>query len=241
MQSSQQFQPYAAGPTPGSGIAPFKPPKTYRPWFLIIALAIASVLLLGFIGFGVWAFTSRQDYKNNSDQKSAKAVAIAVQNESSKKDNEFVEKEKNPLKTYVGPEAYGSVSISYPKTWGAYVVQTDRASVPVDGYFHPNFVPGLQSGTAYALRVQIMSQSYDQEMKQFDSKVKSGKVSVAPFVAKSVPGVTGARVEGEINTGQKDYMILLPLRDKTLKISTESQQFVGDFDNIILANLKFVP
>jgi len=36
-------------------------------------------------------------------------------------------------------------------------------------------------------------------------------------------------------------MILLPLRDKTLKISTESQQFVGDFDNIILANLKFVP
>ena len=241
MDPVQQYPMNVPSSPSAQGIAPFKPPKTHRPWVLLISLATMTFLLLAFIVFSIWAFTSRLDYKTNSDKNASDAVAIAVQKESTRKDSEFLEKEKNPLKTYQGPEAYGSISISYPKTWGAYVVQTDRAALPVDGYFHPNYVPGVQSGTAFALRVQITNVAYDQEMKQFDGKVKSGKLVVSPFTAKNVPGVTGARVEGEINTGQKDYMILVPLRDKTLKISTESQQFVGDFDNIILANLKFVP
>jgi hypothetical protein len=53
--------------------------------------------------------------------------------------------------------------------------------------------------------------------------------------------VVGSRIDGEINLGQKDSMILLPVRDKTIKISTESQEFMGDFNDIVLANLKFVP
>ncbi len=238
-QTNQPFQPY---PTPAGHPAqmPAKHKKAGS-LGLIVALVLFILLFLGAASFGLWAYASRQDYKANSDQKSAKAVEIAIQQESTRKDNEFLEKEKNPLKTYQGPAAYGSLSINYPKTWGAYVVEADRAAMPVDGYFHPNFVPGVQSQTAFALRVQVSSQSYEQEMKQFDGKVKSGKVTVTPFVAKNVPGVTGARVDGEINQGQKNSMILLPIRDKTIKISTESQQFIGDFNNIILANLKFVP
>jgi hypothetical protein len=219
---------------------PVMPKKTCRIG-LIIALVLFILLFLCATGFGFWAFASRQDFKDHSDQKSAKAVQIAIQQEASKKDNEFLEKEKTPLKTYQGPAAYGSLDVKYPKTWSAYVIETDRAAIPVDGFFHPNFVPGVLTKTAYALRVQVTSQSYEQEMKQFDGKVKAGKVTVTPFIAKSVPGITGARIEGEINQGQKDTMVLLPIRDKTIKISTESQQFIGDFNNIILANLKFVP
>ncbi len=66
--------------------------------------------------FGIWAFLERQDYKNNSDTKAEQASIIAVQNEGTRKDEEFIEREKNPYKTYQGPDDYGSLNIQYPKT-----------------------------------------------------------------------------------------------------------------------------
>lgn len=237
-QNNQPFQPYnvPAGASPQKSVQ-----KKSKSLVLLIALILSVILLLGSVGFGVWAYGSQQDYKNNSDKKSEAAVAIAVEKESTRKDNEFTEKEKNPLKTYKGPAAYGSLEIQYPKTWSAYVVETDKGAKPIDGFFHPSFVPNTQGETAFALRIEVTNQSYDQEMKQFDSKVKAGKVSVSPYEAANVPGTPGAKVTGEITTGQQNVMVLLPIRDKTIKIYTESQQFAGDFNNIILANLKFVP
>lgn len=238
---SQPFAPYPVHPgIPPSPLSANS--RKQRRSGLIIPLVIFIVLFLAAAVFGIWAFAERQDYKFNSDRKAAAAVEIAVKQESSRKDNEFVEKEKFPLKSYLGPEAYGSVAIQYPKTWSAYVVESKGASaMPVDGYFHPNYVPAQQSGTAFALRAQIINQSYELEMKKLESGVKGGKVTVSPYIPKNVPSITGARVQGEINPGQVVTMIVLPLRDKALKISTESQQFAGDFDAIILANLKFVP
>ena len=37
---------------------------------LAIGLILVSVLLVAALGFGGWAFSGRQDYKNNVDQKS---------------------------------------------------------------------------------------------------------------------------------------------------------------------------
>lgn len=215
--------------------------KRHHHWGFIITITVLTVLLLTTIGFAIWSYSSMMDYKDNSDQKSAKAVSIAVQKEDSLKDKEFVEKEKQPLKSYLGPETYGGINLQYPKTWSGFVTQTDKTVTPIDGYFYPNVVPGIQSGTDFALRLQVSSQSYDQEMKILEGKVKSGKVTVAPVVLPNVPGVNGSRITGEVNQGQKDVLILLPLRDKTLKIWTETPEFLNDFEKIILANLKFTP
>ncbi len=229
----------------GYGQPPFPPVAASQgkkhSWGLIIAFIITLLFLIGAISFAAWAYLGREDYKNNADKKIADAVSAAQKKTSEEKDKEFVEKEKNPYKEYKAPSAFATVSITYPKTWAAFVTETDKSSTPVDGYFHPLFVPGIQSGTDFALRIQVVNQPYDQEVKQFEGKVKSGKVKVSAYKAPKVPSVLGSRVEGEINTGQQDVMVLFPVRDKTLKISTESRQFVGDFDNIILANLTFVP
>ena len=237
-QTNVPFQPY---PVPEPVPLQHANIKRRKPIGLIISLVLSIMLLLGVSGFALWAFGGRQDYKNNSDKKTNAAVAIAVQNESTKKDNEFVEKEKNPLKTYQAPEAFGSINIQYPKTWSAYVIETDKGSTTVDGFFHPGFVPSTQGNTSFALRLQVTSLAYDLEMKQFDGKVKTGSVKVTPFIPVNVPGVIGSRVEGEITTGKNSIMILVPLRDKTIKISTESPQFASDFNNTILPKLKFVP
>lgn len=242
MDPNQQYQQYSQPPgAPPTNPMPAYSAKPHRPWGLIGTLVIFVLLFLGAAGAGFWAYNERQQYKNESDKITAKAVAAAKQQEATKKDNEFTEKEKFPLKTFEGPDTYGGLDIVYPKTWSAYVVQADQTSAPVDGYFHPGHVPGVKSGTAFALRVQVINQTYDQEMKQFEGKVKSGKVKVIAYTPKNVAGVVGSRVDGEINNGQKNTMILLPVRDKTIKLSTEAPQFLGDFEKIILENLKFTP
>lgn len=220
---------------------PMPKPRHHFPW-LPVAFTISVVLLLGALGGFVWAFMGRQDYKSNSDKKVAAAVDAAKKEEADAKEKEFVEREKLPTKEYKTPATYGAVSVIYPKTWSAYVAEApNNTQMPIDGYFYPNVVPGLASGTAYALRVQISGQNYAQELKQFDSDVKAGRVKVAAYQAPKMPGVTGSRIDGEIAKGQKGTMILLPLRDKTIMVSTQSPQFAGDFEKIVLANLTFAP
>ena len=182
-----------------------------------------------------------QDYKNNVEPKISEAVDKAVATNSTKKDEEFVEKEKQPLRTYTGPAAYGSIAISYPKTWSIYADESARSSNPLDASLNPNFVPGLQSGNNVALRVQVVTSSYSDVVRGFESQVKNGKVTVVPYAVAKLPSVVGIRVDGEVASNKQGAMIVIPLRDKTLKIWTEATQYVGDFNNIILPNISLVP
>lgn len=208
---------------------------------LLIALIFSILLLIGAISFGVWAYGGMQDYKNNVDAKIATAVEVAEQKLSTQKDKEFVQKEKNPLKTYDGPGTYGSVSIKYPKTWSAYVVQQDGGGTPIDGYFHPNFVPGIQTKTGYALRVQVVPTSYDLTLKQYGELIKVGKLKASAYRAPNVSNVLGTKLIGTFPSTKVGEMVAFPLRDKTLLVFTEADQFKADFEGIILKNMKFVP
>lgn len=208
----------------------------------LVAFILTTVLLLGSLGFGFSMFSSREDYKNNVDEKIAKAVEVAEAQLSEKKEAEFLEREKEPLTSYTGPAAYGSLSIGYPKTWSAYINESGGSSVPLDGYLNPVFVPNVQNNKAnVALHFQVMDTSYTQVTRALESQVKAGKIRTAAFSAPKVPGTVGIRVDGEVVTGKSGSMIILPLRDKTLKVWTESPQFVEDFNNIVIPNLNFVP
>lgn len=209
---------------------------------LLIPLILSILLLVSAIIFGVWAFMSMEDYKDNVQQKVDKAVAIAKQETGTAKDAEFVEKEKNPLREYKSPQATGSIVIQYPKTWSAYINEDANGSDPLDGYFHPSYVPGMESGTNFALHIRVVSTAYAEYMDQFESQVQEGKITVAPYRAPKMPdSAVGARLDGEINPGQQDSMVVFPLRDKTIEISTQSSEFKNDFEKIILANLTYTP
>lgn len=206
-----------------------------------IGLVVSIVLLLGAIGFGVWAFAERHDYKNNVDQKIQAAVTVAEQEQQSRLETEFLEREKSPVKTYKGPSAYGSVSFEYPKTWSGYVIEKDRGSEQIDGYFFPHIVPDVKSETAYALRVQVVDKQYADVVKSYSSDVKSGDLKLKAYQAPNVENVAGSRIVGEVETGKRGELIVLPLRDKTLLIWTESKDFNKDFNKIVLKSLTFVP
>lgn len=208
---------------------------------LLIPLIVIVLAFFGALAFGFWAYSGRQDYKNNVDEKIATAVDVAEKQTATEKDNEFIEREKQPLKEYQGPSSLGTIIIKYPKTWSAYVNDSGKGSAPLDGYFYPGVVPGVDTGASYALRLQVSEKTFSDEAKTYDNDVKQGKVSSQPYQPVNVKNVVGLRLTGEIEKGKQGIMILLPLRDKTIKLWTEAPQFEQDFDTNILPNFSFTP
>lgn len=208
---------------------------------LLVSLILVSLCFLGAAGFAAWAYTGRQDYKNNVDQKVSVAVAASERKVSAAKDKEFLEKEKNPLKTYTSSATNGSIFIQYPKTWSAYAIE-GSGNQPLDAYFQPGVVPNTaDSKNTFALHVELLNQDYSSTVDDYSSQVQQKQVTVRPYKAKNVSSVIGSRVDGQITRDKKGSVIILPLRDKTLRISTESTQFEKDFNGIILKHLKFSP
>jgi hypothetical protein len=213
-----------------------------------VSLVFAVLLLIGAIVFGAWAFSSRQDYKNNTDTKITAAVTVAKQQEGSAKDAAFAQEEKNPLKTWNGPQAYGSIAMAYPKTWSGYVaVASDSGSGdPVDGYFYPGVVPSVtDQNSVFAVRVQVNSQAYSDVVKAATQASSDNPPTVTPYALPKVPKVVGVEISGTL-PGQSSSqttgtMVLLPLRSETLEIWTQGTQFLSDFNNIILPNFSFSP
>lgn len=209
---------------------------------LLISFIICLVLLVSAAGFGVWAYLERQDYKFNSDQKSTAAAEEAAAQQKTDDDARFVEEEKYPLVPYVGPSQFGSVRLEYPKTWSGYVINKDSGGTPVSWYFHPNVVADTSNrANVFALRVEVVSSSYAESVDSYSNDAEKGVVRISPYTLPQVPNVVGTRVDGEVINDIQGSMILLPVRNMTLKIWTESQNFMGDFDNIILPTVTFSP
>ncbi|MGC1177149.1 MAG: hypothetical protein WA843_03705 [Candidatus Saccharimonadales bacterium] len=220
-----------------------------------VSLVLTVLLLLGAIGFGVWAYGGRQDYKNNVDSKIGVAVDTAKQQEDKLKSAQFAEEEKNPLRTYNGPESYGSIALQYPKTWSGYVDTSASGSssgnTPVSGYFYPGIVPSVaDQNSAFALRVQVLDQPYAQTLSDFQNQQQSSNspgsvpLTITPYALPKLPKVVGIQASGTLpgGNGQKTgTAVILPLRSETLEISTDGNQFLNDFNTIILPNFSFSP
>lgn len=207
---------------------------------LVLPLTLSVLAFVGALGFGLWAYAGKQDYKNNTDEKIAVAVAEARTAEAESKSKQFAELAKQPLKTYTGPEQYGSVVLQYPKTWSAYVsAGSAGSSAPLDGYFNPDVVPSVaDTNNTFALRIEVLDRAYSEVLKSFSSKKD---ISITPFALAKVPKVVGVKIQGQLENDKKGSMVILPVRDKTLQVYTESDNYQNDFNNIILPNLSFSP
>jgi hypothetical protein len=187
-----------------------------------LSLVISIVLLVAAIGFGAWAYSGRQDYKNKVDSK----ISVAVQ------------QEKSPYSTYDGPEAYGSIVLQYPRTWSGYV-DTSGSDYPVDGYFNPGVVPSITSqSSVFALQVRVLNQSYSQTLQSLQ---QNGVTSQA-YALPSLPKIVGVELSGPIASNQtNETMVVLPIRADTIEISTDGTQYLNDFNNTILKYFSFSP
>lgn len=230
---------------PQSGDAGFRSPSHKSP----LIIGILAMLLIGAAGFGFWSFSGRQEFKNNVDQKIAVAVEAAKIAEGTKLNTQFNEQLKQPYKIFKGSATYGSISFSYPKTYSAYVDE-GGSSQPLDAYFHPTQVPGIGGDKAFALRIELLTTSYNETLDQLSSDIKDGTLKAVAYLPPKMEGVKnvqpGTKLSGVIGQDQqggeqKGIMVIIAVRDKTLKIYTESTDFSSDFNNIILPSLTFEP
>lgn len=220
---------------------PQKPP---RKW-LLVAITLA-ILFIGALIFGLWAYQGRQTYKNDADQQAATAVAAAEKLQAQKLRADFDQELKAPYRAYAGPSTYGSVKFDYPKTWSAYIDESSSQE-PLNGFFHPDIVPGTQSGTAYALRLKILNETYADVVSNLQGQVSDGSLTAAAYMPPKmaeVPSVQpGTRFNGLLNSEAKTRgsMVVIKVRDKTLQIFTEAPNYSADFESVVLASLTFAP
>lgn len=214
---------------------------------LAVSLVFAVLLLIAALAFGGWAFSGRQDYKNNADAKINAAVQVAVQQNSAAKEAAFATAAKNPLSTYNGPETYGSLVVNYPKTWSGYVDDTDQ-STPINAYFAPGVVPALSAtSSVFALRVQVLDQAYAQVVSAISNQsgTRQTPPTVKAYTLPKVPQAVGVEVSGALPGSGNDTitgtMVILPLRANTLEIWTEGTQYLSDFNTYILPYFSFSP
>ncbi len=219
------------------------PPKSKKTTLFLIVLGL---LLIGALAFGIWAYMGKSDLQKNTNQKITAAVASAKTAQTATLQAQFDEQSKSPSKTFTGSATYGSVTFNYPKTWSGYL-DTSNTGQPLNAYFYPDLVPGTQSGASYALRVEIVNDAYADVLTQYQSQISAGSLTAAAYIPEKLKTNTsvqvGTKFDGLLTSDAKSKgsMVVMRVRDKTLKVYTMSSDFVADYNNTILPSLTFVP
>lgn len=254
-EQAQPMQPVAGQPqvspmTPSGGVTSggSYSHSSGPAWGWIAVTIILSIIVISTLAFALWAYSGRQDFKNNVDQKISAATTKAKKGQVEEDNKRFAEELKNPLKTYTGPSDYGSLSIQYPKTWSGYLASNGLSSGAImDMYFHPDIIPPLggqgTARSAVALRVQVLNQTYSQAINplKMRSEQEQAQVIAEPYALPKMPSQAGILFRGQLTNDLNGLEIYIPLRDKTIKIGTDTDQYLADFNNYILPNISFEP
>ncbi len=201
----------------------------------VVTSIIFGLLALVFGSVMIWALVSYNDQKNNVDQKIVAAQEVAINQQKTKDQEAFDEKEKNPLAEFVGPTDLGRPDFKYPKTWSVYVAN-DGSSGNYQAYLHPGGVPPTSGKNKFALQVSIVSQSYDTVLQTYSGKVQQGALRSSAITAN---GFNGQRFDGKFTDDIDGSVVVFKIRDKTLILKTDSTAFKPDFDNKVIKTLSF--
>ncbi len=192
---------------------------------------IGLVLLVIAAGsLAIWALLNYQEEKTNVDSKIDSAVADARRDQAEKEQKKFLEEEKNPRRDFVGPDDYGRLTFSYPKTWSVYV-DSDATGKDYKAYLHPVIVPPVNvKNQQFAMRVEILQQDYAKYLTTYDRQIKEGKLR---STTASINGENAVRLDGNFSDEIRGAAIVFKLRDKTVIIRTDADTFKPDFDTMI--------
>jgi hypothetical protein len=196
----------------------------------LIAIIALVILVLGAGSMAIWAYLNYTEQKTNVDGKIDLAVAGAKKEQSDIEEVKFAEREKEPNRQFVGPEDYGRLTFTYPKTWSVYVAKDVSKGGNYEAYLNPVTVPPVSQTQQYSLRVTIEEKDYDQVVKTYESLVKKGDLRSS---ATSANGNNGTRLDGNFTKDIRGSAVIYKIRDKTLTLRTDADTFKPDFENII--------
>lgn len=190
----------------------------------------ALVLILGSVA--IWAIVNYNEQKTDVDGRVSVAIAEAKKEQSEEDEKKYLEREKEPLKKFVGPDDYGRLTFEYPKTWSAYVDKDAASGGEYRAYFHPEAVPPVANSETqqFALRVTIEERDYDQVVRSYDGLVKKGDLKQS---STSSQGHLGTRLEGGFSKNIRGAAVIYKSRDKTITLRSDAFTFKPDFDKLV--------
>lgn len=202
----------------------------------LVAMSLLGLVAVVLAGLSVWLFLQFNEQKSNVDGKVQLAEVNAKRVQQEEDDKKFAEREKEPNREFVGPDDYGRLTFSYPKTWSVYVDKNGANGGAYEAYLHPITVPPVgQSNQLFALRVVIEDKDFDKVVAEYDSLVKKGDLKSS---ATSSNGVNGTRLDGQFTKDRRGAVVIYKVRDKTVSIFTDADTFKPDFETLI-KTIKF--
>ena len=204
-----------------------------------IVIIVVSLIAVTFIGLFIWMFMQYDEARTDLDSKIAVAVAEAKDEQATKDEEEFFEREKYPYKVFSGPADYGQLTFEYPKTWSVYVAADASSGGDFKAYFNPIQVDAVSDDTINALRVIIRNKSFDEvtgEYKRFMDRKDANLTVESVTIGDSENGepITANRYTGTIpNTDLSGYIVIFKIRDKTAILQTDSVLFEEDFNKLL--------
>lgn len=203
---------------------------------MLITTIIFAVLAVGLgVGFG-WAFMGKNEAETNLDAK----LTAAKEEQRIIEEAICDEKLSSPHSTFNGPADFGSVSFNYPRTWSSYIENNGtQGSSNLVLYFNKGSVPRIDDKTIFSLRFSVVSRAYETVLADFSNGIKNGTLTAQPF---TINDYEGMRISGKISDSIGNATIVVfKIREKTLVLRTDSTEFLSDFDNIVLATLRYQP
>ena len=190
------------------------------------------ILVLGSGSLAIWAYMNYNEAKTDIDGKIALAEAEAKKEQAEEDEAKFAEREKEPRREFIGPDDYGRLSFTYPKTWSVYVAKDAQKGGDYEAFLHPVQVPSLenQATQQVALRLQIVDKDYDVYLKQYERLVSDGKLRSSTV---SVNGENGIRFDGDFTKDIRGAAVIFKIRDKTAVLRTDADTFKPDFEALI--------
>ncbi|NTW61594.1 hypothetical protein HGB24_02825 [Candidatus Saccharibacteria bacterium] len=204
-----------------------------RSW-MIISIALIVGLVLALV-FGIWSFVQYQNQKTDVDSRIDAAVTTARKEQVDTDEAKYLERDKQPMRAFTGPDDYGQLSFNYPKTWSVYVDRDASSGGNYEAYFNPKVVPPVSSSQQFALRVVIEEKDFDKVLSGYDSLVKKGDLKSSSV---TINGTSGTRLDGSFSKDIRGSAVLFKIRDKTVTIRTDADTFRVDFDALI-QTIKF--
>ena len=212
------------------------PPKKKDKGSLVKTIVIIVLLLVAmtFIGLFVWmTMQYEKERSRDLDSEIEAAVATAKDEQSTKMEAEFLEREKYPYKTFAGPIDYGQLTFEYPKTWSVYVAAAATDGGDFNAYFNPIQVDAVGKETINALRVTIRNKSFEDVAAEYQKAMEKKDANLT-VESVTVAGTAANRYTGKIpGTELSGIIVIFKIRDKTVIMQTDSMLFEADFNKLL--------
>ena len=179
----------------------------------------------------IWAYMQYSHEKSNVDSKVAIEVAKGKSEQAESDQKKFSEEAKNPRIEFVGPSEYGRVSFMYPRTWSVYIENDGSNRGDYKAYLNPVAVPSASNkASRFALRLEIINKNLDTVLNDYQSRLKKGELTSS---STEFNGISATRIDGTFEKDLRGSVVLMKVRDKTIRFSTDADTFKPDFQTIL--------